>query len=146
MWAVLLLRRSLLKISTSSLELIEMPDPAGRESASNFDPYPETISIHGNRYEGGGDSPDTDYLPPLKNAAYGEDGSFPNVLWDGYVNPEKLEDSTLPEPLRICIYNEESTAVFNVDAANDFAGAHEASEPHSCEHPPLGAVTLAWAH
>ena len=37
-----------------------------REAAAGFDPYPEMIAIHGNRYEGGGDRPGADYLTTSK--------------------------------------------------------------------------------
>ncbi len=116
-----------------------------RDSASSFDPYPETISIHGNYYEGGGNKPDTDYLPQLKNAAFGEDGSFPNFIWDGFVNPEKVSDGVLKPEFQICIDNEPSTAVFDVDAANGFANPKLRDTVHACRHAPLPAVELVVA-
>ena len=113
-----------------------------RENASSFDPYPEKISIHDNRYEGGGDDPDTDYLPQLKNAVFGEEGAFPNVIWDGFVNPELTVDGKLPAEYQICIYNEASSAVFNVDAPNQFANPGVNETDHQCQHSPLPAVAL----
>jgi len=113
-----------------------------RENASSFDPYPEKISIHDNRYEGGGDDPDTDYLPQLKNAVFGEEGAFPNVIWDGFVNPELTVDGKLPAEYQICIYNEASSAVFNVDAPNQFASPGVNETDHQCQHSPLPAVAL----
>jgi parallel beta-helix repeat protein len=114
-----------------------------RENASSFDPYPEKISIHDNRYEGGGNDPDTNYLPQLKDAVFGEEGSFPNVIWDGFVNPELLVDGKLPAEYQICIYNEASSAVFNVDAPNRFANPGVNETDHQCRHSPLPAVQLA---
>jgi parallel beta-helix repeat protein len=113
-----------------------------RETASAFDPYPETISIHDNRYSGGGDKPDTDYLPQLKDAVFGVDGAFPNVIWDGFVNPDLALDGVLPASLQICIYNEESSAVFNVDAPNQFANPRIGELEHQCQHEPLPAIKL----
>ena len=113
-----------------------------RDNASSFDPYPEKISIHDNRYEGGGNDPDTDYLPQLKAAVFGEEGSFPNVIWDGFVNPELLVDGKLPAEYQICIYNEASSAVFNVDAPNQFANPRVNETDHQCRHSPLPAVQL----
>ena len=113
-----------------------------RENASSFDPYPEKISIHDNRYEGGGVDPDTDYLPQLKNAVFGEEGSFPNVIWDGFVNPELVVDGKLPAEYQICIYNEASSAIFNVDAPNRFASPRVNETDHQCQHSPLPAVQL----
>jgi len=114
-----------------------------RENASSFDPYPEKISIHDNRYEGGGNDPDTNYLPQLKDAVFGEEGSFPNVIWDGFVNPELVVDGKLPAEYQICIYNEASSAVFNVDAPNRFANPGVNETEHQCQHSPLPAVQLA---
>ena len=113
-----------------------------RDNASSFDPYPEKISIHDNRYEGGGNDPDTNYLPQLKVAVFGEDGSFPNVIWDGFVNPELVVDGKLPAEYQICIYNEASSAVFNVDAPNQFANPGVNETDHQCRHSPLPAVQL----
>ena len=114
-----------------------------RENASSFDPYPEKISIHDNRYEGGGNDPDTNYLPQLKDAVFGVEGSFPNVIWDGFVNPELVVDGKLPAEYQICIYNEASSAVFNVDAPNRFANPGVNETEHQCQHSPLPAVQLA---
>ncbi len=35
-------------------------------------------------------------FPQLKDAVFGEEGSFPNVIWDGFVNPELVVDGKLP--------------------------------------------------
>ena len=118
---------------------------SNRDTATSFDPYPETISIHDNRYTGGGDNPDTEYLPQLKNAAFGEDGSFPNVIWDGFVNPAKMAGGVLMPEYQICIYNEAAVAVFNVDAPHQFAAPRLGSVEHQCQHAPLPAVELALA-
>lgn len=113
-----------------------------RDNASSFDPYPEKVSIHDNRYEGGGNDPDTDYLPQLKDAIFGEEGTFPNVIWDGFVNPALIVDGKLPTEYQICIYNEASSAVFNVDAPNQFANPRVNETDHQCQHSPLPAVQL----
>jgi len=57
-----------------------------RGVAATFDPYPEQIYIHDNRFSGGGDSPDGLDLKTLKVAMFGLRGHLPDVLWDGYVN------------------------------------------------------------
>jgi parallel beta-helix repeat protein len=112
------------------------------ETASAFDAYPEKISIRDNRYVGGGDNPDTDYLPKLKDAVFGAGGVFPNVIWDGFVNEQLVVDGVLPEALQICIYNEASSAVFNIDAANQFANPRVGDKQHQCQHAPLPAIDL----
>ena len=47
-----------------------------REMAEDYDPYPETIYIYGNRFTGGGSSPDGLDLKALKVATFGINGSF----------------------------------------------------------------------
>jgi hypothetical protein len=51
--------------------------------AANYDPYPKAIYVYGNRFKGGGDSPDGLDLKALKIAMYGLSGHLPDVLWDG---------------------------------------------------------------
>lgn len=116
-----------------------------RDTATTFDPYPEKIAIHDNSYEGGGDKPDTEYLPQLKEAVFGVDGHFPNVIWDGFVNPALLVDGVLPAEHQICIFNEASSAVFNIDGPNGFANPRVAEQQHQCQFAPLPAVVLASA-
>lgn len=51
-----------------------------RSRSESFDPYPERISVHGNRLSGGGDAPDGVQLKALKLAVYGLGGRLPDVL------------------------------------------------------------------
>ena len=77
------------------------------ESVDEYDPYPETIYIYGNRFSGGGLSTDGLDLKALKVAMFGLTGSFPDIIWDGYVNPDSLgNDGKLLAELAICIDNE----------------------------------------
>jgi len=118
---------------------------SSREAATDFDPYPESIYIHDNRYEGGGDSPDSLELKALKTAMFGITGRFPNVIWDGFANSEKMVDGELPTNLRICVFNERETEVLNVDGPNEYANPRIDKEQHSCQHSALHPVTLVLA-
>lgn len=113
-----------------------------REMAADYDPYPETIYIHGNRFEGGGSSPDGLELKALKLAKFGFNGSFPDIIWDGYVNAEKLDDAgvLLPE-FAICVDNGD-VEVLNVDLANGSANIVLGSDEHNCAHESLQPVVL----
>ena len=113
------------------------------EVAENYDPYPETIYVYGNRFSGGGSSPDGLDLMALKIAKFGITGSFPDVIWDGYINPESLgDDGNLRPGLAICIDND-GAEVLNVDLGNDSANIVVGEEQHSCQHEKLPAVVLA---
>ena len=114
-----------------------------REMAADYDPYPETIYIHGNRFEGGGSSPEGLDLKALKIAKFGLTGSFPDVLWDGYVNNEKTDTAgaLLPE-FAICVDNG-GAEVMNVDLGNGSDNIVVGSAEHDCRHESLQPVVLA---
>lgn len=112
-----------------------------RATSDAFDPYPETIFIYDNEFVGGGTSPDGVDLQALRVAKYGLTGNFPDVIWDGFVNPELLEDGELPTNKRICIQNGD-VKVLNVDMPNEFANVTDESGSYNCELPKLAAVVL----
>ena len=101
-----------------------------------FDPYPEKISIHGNTYAGGGNSPDGFELKALKTALFGLKGKLPDVLWDGYVNAEL-------ESAQICI--QDNVDVLNADMPGKNKNPRIENEPHACQLPQLPAISLASA-
>ncbi len=117
------------------------------EEAEGYDAFPETIFIYGNTFSGGGQSPDPDApigisLNTLRVAMFGEDGRLPDVLWDGFVNADKVDENGNLEPEHaICIDNGEA-GILNVDSANAFANPSIDLEPHRCQHPKLDAVVL----
>lgn len=114
-----------------------------REMAAAYDPYPETIYVYGNRFSGGGSSPDGLDLKALKVAMFGLNGSFPDVLWDGYVNPEKLDaDGKLLAEYAICV-NNGGAQVLNADLPNGSDDIVVGAEQHNCEHEKLPPVVLA---
>ena len=112
------------------------------ESVDEYDPYPETIYIYGNRFSGGGSSPDGLDLKALKVAMFGLTGSFPDIIWDGYVNPDSLgNDGKLLAELAICIDNE-GAELLNVDLGNNSANIVVGEAQHVCQHEKLPPVVL----
>lgn len=113
--------------------------------SEDFDPYPESIYIYDNAFEGGGNNPDGLDLQALKLAVVGPLGRLPDVLWDGHVDDAKLVDGALPEALRICVQNGDAK-VLNVDSPNGFASPRIADAgEHDCAHEKLPPVELAGA-
>jgi len=110
-------------------------DAGGMEET--FDPYPELINIYGNKYTGGGNSPDGLDLKALKTAMFGLRGSFPDVLWDGYFN-EALESP------QICI-EDEAVEVLNADMPGGNKNPRVEREPFACKIEVLPAISLASA-
>ncbi|WP_339334389.1 parallel beta-helix domain-containing protein [uncultured Maricaulis sp.] len=108
-----------------------------------FDPYPETIWIHGNTYSGGGSSPDGLDLTALKIAMFGLNGSFPDVLFDGFIDDAKLVDGVLPDALRLCVGD--PVEVLNADGPNGYGSPRMDTEAFQCTHDSLAGVELAFA-
>ncbi|MFQ6005312.1 MAG: parallel beta-helix domain-containing protein [Woeseia sp.] len=113
-----------------------------RDVVERYDPYPETIYIYGNRFSGGGTSPDGIELKALKLAMFGLDGSFPDVLWDGFVNSDKTDaDGHLRPEFAICVDNG-NAEVLNADLGNGSENVTTDSTQHRCRHDKLPAVRL----
>ncbi|WP_339744620.1 parallel beta-helix domain-containing protein [uncultured Maricaulis sp.] len=110
----------------------------------DFDPYPEGIYIHGNRFTGGGDNPDGLELQGLKLLVSGPLGRMPDVLWDGYWDAAKLVDGVLPDNLRLCLDNGEAQMV-NADGPNDYASPAIVTDQHRCTLARLPVIELASA-
>ena len=108
-----------------------------RELAEEFDPYPEAIYIYENQFQGGGTDPGFEYLQEIKQALYGDDGAFPDVIWDGIINPNNDENVKT-----ICIM-EEGAQLLNIDAGNEFKNAGVYMSSHRCELPKLEAISLS---
>lgn len=112
-----------------------------REQVEGFDGYPETIYIYENRFEAGGNKPDREALEQLRAGMFGEDGRLPDIVWDGFVDPDKLVDGMLPEALAICVQNGDAMVV-NADAGNGYQNPRVDMTAHRCEHEKLPGVEL----
>ncbi len=113
-----------------------------REMGEDYDPFPETIFIYGNRLSDGGSSPDGLDLKALKIALFGLGGQLPDILWDGYFNQAKADanGNLLPE-YAICVDNG-TAQVLNADLPNDSAQIELDQDQHQCQHKKLPPVVL----
>ncbi|TFH75956.1 hypothetical protein E3V39_02720 [Gammaproteobacteria bacterium LSUCC0112] len=107
-----------------------------RQMAADFDPYPETIFIYDNVFGAGGNAPGFPELDMLRQALFGTDGSFPDIIWDGVVHPERQS----PEHA-ICVNNGDAQ-LLNIDSANASANPRVDTEAHRCTHNKLSPVAL----
>jgi len=112
------------------------------EVAPEFDPYPESIYVYDNQFAPGGQKPGFPELDALRIAMFGENGSFPDVIWDGALNPEVAVSGALPAGQGICINNGEAT-MLNADSLNGAAGANMDMTHHRCDLDKLAEVELA---
>ena len=108
--------------------------------AKDYDPYPKAIYVYGNRFKGGGDSPDGMDLKALKIALYGLGGRLPDVLWDGYVDSALMKNGAMPADARICV--QDGAEVLNADGPNKYKNPKADSAPHRCQLAKLPAVTI----
>jgi parallel beta-helix repeat protein len=106
-----------------------------------YDPYPRSIFVYGNRFKGGGDSPDGLELKTLKTALFGINGHFPDVLWDGYVDSKTLVNGVPPAGERICVLNGDSE-VLNADGPNKYKNPKVDKTFFHCDLPKLAAIEL----
>ncbi len=107
----------------------------------SFDPYPEGIFIHGNTFEGGGQSPAPLELKALRIAMFGLTGRLPDILWDGYANPALLTDGQLPADKRLCVDNGE-VQMLNADGPNGYKAPNMDQSAYACTLPALPPVEL----
>jgi len=105
----------------------------------NFDPYPEDIYIYDNELADGGKNPDGLDLQALKIAKFGPLGALPDVLWDGFVNPDAAGEA---QPAAVLCVQNDGAEIINVDAPNGFKNPRVVTEDHDCAFEKLKAVAL----
>lgn len=116
----------------------------------DYDPYPESIYIHNNQFNGGGENPDSEPLALLQSAT-GQ--PIPDVVWDGTIVDGKIgqdvlcmADNTSSESSDGGDDGESSAVTFvNLDASNGFAAPSFDSSPHNCTLPILSTISLSQA-
>ena len=86
---------------TGNLALVSYMMTGKKIKDKTFDPISESVSIHDNRFSGGGKSPQGEMGRML--AVIGK--RLPDILYDGVVNPKRLVDGELPDALKHSIIN-----------------------------------------
>jgi parallel beta-helix repeat protein len=109
--------------------------------SDDFDPYPEGIYIYDNEMSDGGKNPDGLDLQALKITMFGPMGALPDILWDGFVNPDKRDGAALPLTEILCVQND-GAEIINFDGPNEFKSPHLATDEHDCALEKLAPVTL----
>jgi parallel beta-helix repeat protein len=99
----------------------------------DYDPFPESIYIHGNSFEGGGANPDSEPLIALKSAT---GAPIPDVVWDGTMMPDKQPNEIL------CLQENNDLTFVNLDASNGFASPNFYTDAHDCVLAPLNKISL----
>ena len=108
-----------------------------REVAAEFDPYPELIYIYDNEMSGSGSQPGMDYLVKLRDAIFGPEGAFPDIIWDGVIDPNKPAGREV-----ICVDNGDAK-LLSIDASNEFANPTVDMTPYQCQIEKLTPIELS---
>jgi hypothetical protein len=80
-------------------------------------------------------------LQALRTAVYGSDGSFPDIVWDGYVNPSDVVDGKIAPDRAICIDNGDA-GVLNADGPDGYKTPSTDKDQYGCSLPKLPGVRL----
>jgi parallel beta-helix repeat protein len=115
---------------------------AGEGMAPTFDPYPESIFVHDNRFSPGGGKPDGMDLQALRVALFGVTGALPDVVWDGYVDTKKFVGGKPDPALGLCVDNG-AAKVLNGDGPNRYKAPKLVEL--KCRLAPLPAASVAFA-
>jgi parallel beta-helix repeat protein len=111
---------------------------------ARYDAFPESISVHGNRFARGGYDPAGGSAFQSKKVItalrFKLGTPFPDLLWDGVVR-----DGTRSADARICLGGNGTVTFANMDAAHDFAAISRDLAPHACTLPPIRTVSLGGA-
>jgi|JI10StandDraft_1071094.scaffolds.fasta_scaffold251079_2 parallel beta-helix repeat protein len=94
-----------------------------------FDPYPQTIEIHDNRFAGNGTNPAELFASVFMLAM------MPAITWDGAADEMKDDPA-----LRLCIRDNGDADFLNIDALDLGADKSPDLAPHDCDHPDVAPI------
>ena len=100
----------------------------------NYDPYPEQIYIHDNRFEGGGTAPAHTLLAKWHKAT---GNHSPDIVWGGLVRAGGSVDNL------ICLGERPSQTFLNLGGTGNPEDTSIDTEPHACTLPRLEPIKLA---
>ena len=102
-------------------------------------PFVQDIYFHDNEISGGGSSPDG-RIPGVKTLADALGGRFPDVLYDGMIDPKWGKKGS--NPGQICLQRNGDATFLNFDAAEQMKHPVRDIKQYSCSLPPLTAASI----
>ena len=107
----------------------------GQEPPNNpdFDAYSETVFVHDNTFEGGGEHPPSSLDPVV---ALNGGLPLPDVLYDGDFDNAKAVEGNLPAGLRICV-QQPGIRFLNIDLGHTPTNVNKDLETVNCTHDAL---------
>jgi parallel beta-helix repeat protein len=107
-----------------------------------FDPFVRDIFIHDNDISGGGKSPDG-RVPGLTEMAAAFGGKFPDILYDGIVDPAWGRKGS--NQGQVCLSANGAATFLNFDAAGNMKHPVQDVKQYACSLTPLTPVSIAQA-
>lgn len=101
-----------------------------------YDPYPQRVWIHHNRFSGGGDEPDARNMPALNLGRIAAKGRLADILWDG-VTPR---DPDGPKT-ELCITDNGDADFANIDLRGKQENYSTEMATHDCKLTSLPPVS-----
>ena len=132
---------------TSNIVLVSYLITERKLNDRKYDPWSEAISIHHNRISSGGGKP-SGQIGTLLAPVLG--GRFPDIFFDGLVDPAKLKEGVLPAELQFSIHDNGEATFANVNVgdfspANVFSGKYKINRDlttYKAKLAPLPSVNL----
>lgn len=107
---------------------------------ADYDRYGEGSWLYDNTYVGGGENPAEAIGVLLADIVGGT--PFPDIIYDGDVDPAKLVDGSLPDALRLCI-QELAVRFYDTDLRQLGASASSDLTLFDCAQTPLAPIVIA---
>ncbi len=130
---------------TVNVSITAYLDQPGEKKDPNYYPYPEGIYLHNNTYGPGGFKPMG--MLGMLIAAASKSETITDIVWDGRMNPDKMEGGALPADSRIYIdegkdvdFTNLMLHIYMTDPGNH-TPSHDLA-PHKGSLPRLKGVTL----
>lgn len=125
-------------IIISSLYMTGYADSTPTET---FDAYPEAIYIYDNKMSDSGRAPDNENLEMARKLIFGENGRLPDIVWDGFVDENKLVRGEIPDELKICVDNGDAN-ILNLNVPSGITQPSLDKQPFMCKLDKLPVVDL----
>ena len=132
---------------TSNVLIVSFLITERKVNDKKYDPFPEQVSVHDNRISGGGLKP-SGMLGTLLAPATG--GVFPDIVFDGLLNPATLKDGKPAGDMPVRIRNNGDATFANLNvgdfsASNVLTGKYRVGrdqEPFGADIAPLKETVL----
>ena len=104
---------------TSNVSILSFLATQREYNDPEYDPYAEGIYVHDNTFEGGGTQPVGAFADAVRPLVGDE---FPDIVFDGMVDPAKLDNGRVRDELRIYVVNNGDADFVNVDMGTILEG------------------------